>query len=117
MLTLSRFLITSIALVATLTIAHKWLPASRRRFRDIWPGIALTLALSLGFAEGFGQYLAEFARNYVSTYAGLASVMIALVFLYSLAAIFLLGGELNAALLRRRAVPLPVIVDPSKNPD
>ena len=117
LLTVSRFLITTLALVATLTIAHKWLPAGHRRFRDILPGIALTLLLSLGFAEGFGQYLAEFARNSVSTYAGLASVMIALVFLYSLAAIFLLGGEVNAALLRRRAGEGAAAANPSENPD
>ena len=50
----------------------------------------------------FGSYLAEFARNYVTTYAGLASVMIALVFLYMIAAIFMFGGELNAAILRAK---------------
>jgi membrane protein len=50
----------------------------------------------------FGSYLAQFARNYVTTYAGLASAMIALVFLYMVAAIFIFGGELNAAILRAR---------------
>jgi membrane protein len=39
----------------------------------------------------------------VSTYAGLASVMIAMLFLYTLAAIFIYGGELNAAMMRARA--------------
>jgi uncharacterized BrkB/YihY/UPF0761 family membrane protein len=43
--------------------------------------------------------------------------MIALVFLYSLAAIFLLGGELNAALLRRRVESVPAAVASSENPD
>ncbi len=98
--TVSRFAITAVFLTIALVIAHKWLPAGRRSFRDIFPGILLTLVLSLGFAMAFGQYLAEFARNYVSTYAGLASVMVALVFLYTLACIFLIGGELNAAILR-----------------
>jgi membrane protein len=64
------------------------------------PGIVLTVALSLTFAVGFAAYLAQFARNYVTTYAGIASVMIALVFLYALAAIFVYGGELNAAICR-----------------
>jgi membrane protein len=50
----------------------------------------------------FGSYLAEFARNYVTTYAGLASFMIALVFLYLIAAIFIFGGELNAAISRAK---------------
>ena len=48
----------------------------------------------------FGQYLARFASNYVTMYAGLASVIIALVFLYFIAAIFVYGGELNAAIMK-----------------
>jgi len=36
----------------------------------------------------------------VTTYAGLASIMVALVFLYIVSAIFILGGELNAAIRR-----------------
>ena len=43
-----------------------------------------------------------YVRNYISMYAGLASVMIALVFLYTLGAIFVFGGELNAAIVRER---------------
>jgi len=38
----------------------------------------------------------------VTMYAGLASVIIALVFLYFIAAIFVFGGELNAALMKSR---------------
>ncbi len=53
-------------------------------------------------AASFGFYLAEFPANYVTTYAGLASVMIALVFLYLTATIFLFGGEFNAAMTRAR---------------
>jgi membrane protein len=87
-ITIARFMITAVFLAIALVIAHKWLPAGRRRLVDILPGVVLTLALSLIFAMAFGQYLAEFARNYVSTYAGLASVMIALLFLYTLACIF-----------------------------
>jgi membrane protein len=36
-------------------------------------------------------------------YAGLASVIIALGFLYFIAAIFVYGGELNAAIMKSRA--------------
>ena len=48
------------------------------------------------------RYLAEFANNYVTTYAGLASAMIALVFLYWSATMFVYGGELNSAVKRAR---------------
>ena len=39
--------------------------------------------------EFFGRYLADFAYTYVTYYAGLASAMIALVFLYLVASIFI----------------------------
>ena len=103
-LALARFAFTTLALLAALVIAHKWLPAGRRSFRQIWPGVVFTLALSFLFAFAFGRYLEQFARNYVTTYAGLASVMIALLFLYALASIFVYGGELNAA-IRRAQTP------------
>jgi membrane protein len=102
-LALARFGVTTLALLAALVIAHKWLPAGRRSFRQIWPGVVFTLALSFLFAFAFGHYLEQFARNYVTTYAGLASVMIALLFLYALASIFVYGGELNAAIRRAHA--------------
>jgi membrane protein len=103
------FLITFIRLGAavvlmaiTLFLAHMLLPRGRRRLIDLAPGVALTFTACVVFGEGFGAYLSEFARNYVSTYAGLASVMIALVFLYFMAGIFIYGGELNAAIMRAR---------------
>jgi membrane protein len=46
--------------------------------------------------------------NYVTTYAGLATGMVALVFLYFAAAIFLYGAELNAVLVERRRALLAV---------
>ena len=36
----------------------------------------------------------------MNTYAGLASIMIAVVFLYIVSAVFILGGELNASIRR-----------------
>jgi uncharacterized BrkB/YihY/UPF0761 family membrane protein len=61
--------------------------------------VASASLLRLAASRRSGSFLAEFARNYVTTYAGLASVMIALVFLYMIASIFIFGGELNAAIL------------------
>jgi membrane protein len=76
-----------------------WLPAGRRGFDTVWAGILATMVLWLIGGFTFGHYLAEFAYTYVNYYyAGLASAMIALVFLYYGAWIFLYGGELNAAI-------------------
>jgi len=101
-LNVARYGITITALVIALFILHAWLPAGRRSFQQILPGIIFTFAASLLSGIVFGQYLARFANNYVTMYAGLASVIIALVFLYFIAAIFVYGGELNAAIIKSR---------------
>ena len=98
----ARYGVTISALVVALFILHMWLPAGRRRFLQILPGIIFTMVASLISGVVFGQYLTRFATNYVTMYAGLASVSIALVFLYAIAAIFVYGGELNAAIIKSR---------------
>jgi membrane protein len=98
----SRYSITIGALIVALFILHAWLPAGRRSFLQILPGIIFTMVASLIAGIAFGQYLARFADRYVTMYAGLASVIIALVFLYFIAAIFVFGGELNAAIIKSR---------------
>jgi membrane protein len=97
-----RFAIAVVVLTVALFVAHKWLPAGRRRVMEILPGIIATLVLWLVAGIAFARYLAEFANNYVSYYAGLASVMMALVFLYWTASIFIYGGALNAAMATPR---------------
>jgi len=97
-----RYSITIVALIVALFILHKWVPAGRRSFVQILPGIVFTMVASLISGMMFGQYLARFADRYVTMYAGLASVIIALVFLYFIAAIFVFGGELNAAIIKSR---------------
>jgi len=101
-LNIVRYSTTITALIVALLILHAWLPAGRRGFLQILPGIIFTLVASLLSGNVFGQYLARFANNYVTMYAGLASVIIALVFLYFIAAIFVYGGELNAAIIKSR---------------
>lgn len=100
--TLARLAAASVVLIVALVVVHLYLPAGRRRIRQILPGLVVTIALWLAGGAGFGLYLAQYANRYVTTYAGLASAMIALVFLYLSAAIFIYGGELNAAILRAR---------------
>jgi len=100
-LTLLRFGLTLVIASAGLLAAHLWLPAGRRNITDILPGVGLTLAAWIAGAYGFSLYLADFS-NYASTYAGLAGVMTAIIFLYMMALILLYGAMLNAALVERR---------------
>jgi membrane protein len=97
-----RYLIATSVLVIALVMVHKWLPAGRRSITEIAPGIVVTLLLWIVTGIGFGRYLARFAGTYVSTYAGLASAMVALVFLYWTAAIFIYGGELSDEIRKAR---------------
>jgi membrane protein len=98
-----RIIVAIAVLIIGLAISHLWLPAGRRKLIEVLPGVALTILCWLIAASIFASYLQRFA-NYVSTYAGLASIVIALFFLYIVAAIFILGAEVNAAILRYRAV-------------
>ena len=100
--TLVRLVIATVLLIVPLFVVHKWLPAGKRSFGEILPGILATLALWLVAGVLFGRYLADFAFTYSIYYAGLASPMIALVFLYLTASIFIYGGELNAVIQKLR---------------
>ena len=119
LLNFARYAIALVSLVSALFVLHAWLPAGHRTLRQIMPGIVFTVIASLASAAGFGQYLARFANNYVTTYAGLASVVIALVFLYFIAAIFIYGGTLNAAIIRAKQPcgPLPFQAPPPASAD
>lgn len=94
----TRYAVAIVVLVVALLIVHAWLPAGRRSFAEIAPGIIATLVLWLVAGTAFGRYLANYAFAYISMYAGLASAMIALIFLYVCASIFIYGGELNSVM-------------------
>jgi membrane protein len=100
-----RIGVATVLIVAALVLAHKLVPAGRRDFRSVMPGVGVTLLLWIFGGLGFGWYLENYPGAYASTYGGLATAMAALVFLYTLAAIFLFGGELNGTVIaakRRR---------------
>ncbi len=101
LITVVRFSVAATVLIIALVIVHLWLPSGRRGFRQIAPGVIATLVLWLISGAVFGRYLAEFAYGYVTMYAGLASAMVALIFLYICASIFIYGGELNSVLAMR----------------
>lgn len=96
-----RLIVTGLMLAVVLVAAHLWLPAGRPPAASLWPGIVITLAFWLLAAWIFGYYLQRFA-NYAAYYAGLASVVTAIFFMYLVALIMIFGAEFNAALARRR---------------
>jgi membrane protein len=98
----ARLSVAAAVLIVALLVVHLWLPAGRRSLTEVVPGIVVTLVLWIAGGTLFGRYLAEFAFAYTIYYAGLASAVAALFFLYLVALIFIYGGELNAAIRRSR---------------
>ncbi|MCW5696245.1 MAG: YihY/virulence factor BrkB family protein [Bauldia sp.] len=94
-----RYLIVGSLLLAALFAAHLWLPGRRWKGLRIWPGILATLGGWWLATSAFATYLERFA-NYVTTYAGLASIVTALFYLYVMSLILIFGAELNAAIAR-----------------
>jgi membrane protein len=95
-----RYVLATIVLVLGLAATHIGLPDSRPRLRHVMPGIVATLVLWLAGATLYGEFLAN-VTHVKATYAGLAGILTALIFLQISAAIFIFGAELNAALRRR----------------
>jgi membrane protein len=115
--TFLRYAVATVVLIISLLMMHMWLPGGRRRLRDIMPGIFATLFLWLICGVTFGRYLGEFAYTYVTYYAGLASAMIALVFLYFTSLIFVYGGEFNYAIKNlSKAMRAPRATAPKDRP-
>lgn len=108
-----RIGVATILIIIALILAHTLIAAGRRSVRRVLPGIGLTLAMWIVGGVGFGWYLEQYPGAYASTYGGLATAMIALVFLYTLAAIFLFGGELNGAVIAARRRRLRPIQNPA----
>ena len=102
MIAFARVSTAAVVIIIALTIVHLWLPAGRRTFLQVAPGVLTTLVLWLISGDIFGRYIAEFAQGYVTMYAGLASAMVALVILYICASIFIYGGELNSIICNVR---------------
>lgn len=98
---LARFALAGSLLILGLFLTHWLLPAGKRKAREVLPGVLATLLMWMIAGSAFGAYLASFA-NYVSTYGGLAGIMTAIIFLYICSLAFILGGELNAAIIRQR---------------
>ena len=103
---IGRIAVTALLLAVILVIAHKFVAAGRRSFLAVLPGIGVTLLLWFFAGLGFGYYLDRFSTAYASTYGGLATAMVFLVFLYWLAAMFLFGGEINGTVIAARRARL-----------
>ena len=84
----------AVVVIAALLIAfHLWLTAGKRRLKDVWPGVLLSMVLWLLVASVYSYYL-DFG-DWSRFYAGLTQLMVAMIFFQLTALIVILGAELN----------------------
>lgn len=99
---LVKYALAFVILFLVLFAFHRYLPNRKQRKRQILWGILLTIIIIFAGSWVFGLYLKTIA-NYTALYAGLAGMMIAIVYLYCLAAVILYGAEFNTALAEERS--------------
>lgn len=92
----TRYAIVLAVITAQLFTYHIWLAAGRRRIRDVWPGVFLSVGLWLLAASVYSRWLTF--SDYTRFYAGLTQLLSALIFFQVTAMIVILGAEFNRAL-------------------
>ena len=96
-----RFLVLALIMAVVLMLEHILAWGERRPLRDALPGIVASLALWMGLSFAFSYYVENRAR-YAVLYGSIATTIVALLWMYMSATVFLLGAELNGALLAYR---------------
>jgi membrane protein len=96
-----RYVLSGGAIAGFLFALHVWLAAGKRGWRDVWPGVALSMLLWLALASLWSRYLET--SSYSRFYAGLSQLMVALLFFHFTAIAVILGAELNRGLAELRS--------------
>jgi len=92
-----RFPVALLLLAGVLSVAYRFGPNAKQRFRSVVPGAALSVVLWAISSVAFSLYLTNFA-NYGATYGSIGAAVGLLFYLYLCASVVLFGAELNAAI-------------------
>lgn len=93
-----RFLVLALIMTVLLMLLHMLASGERRPLGEVLPGIAASLALWMGLSLAFSYYV-EYRARYAILYGSIATIIVALLWMYMSATVFLLGAEFNGALL------------------
>lgn len=95
---------TGMALLLLLTFSlYLLLPNRHLTMLDVLPGTLVSVTFWLGATKLYSNYLSSFGR-YSLIYGSLGGVILTLFFFYVMACIFIFGAQLNAAIMRERAL-------------
>lgn len=93
-----------VTLLLFLTLSlYLLLPNCQLRVVDVLPGTFISASIWLGVTKLYSVYLSSIGR-YSIIYGSLGGVILTLFFFYVSACIFILGAQLNAAIMRERAL-------------
>ncbi len=98
---LVQYGIAFLLLWTTLFAFHVFLPDGKHKGGEVIWGVLITIASIVIGSQAFAFYLKNFA-DYANLYAGLAGIMIAIVYLYYFSVVILFGAEFNAAIKRAK---------------
>lgn len=101
-----RYPFAILLLLTGVYAAHRVLPAKRLGWREVWPGVLVTVFTWLATAAGFSYWLLHF-NSFASTYASLSGIFTAMFFVYLSALALIFGGEYNRVLQLARQHRLP----------
>jgi len=96
-----RYATGALGLFLVICVLFRFLPNVRQKWYHVLPGALLACSSWLLVATAFSVYLSN-VGDYSMTYGSLGGVIAALMFFFVSAMVFVLGAELNAALLQAR---------------
>jgi membrane protein len=109
----SRYALAATVIGGQLFAFHLWLAAGKRRIKDVWPGVVLSMILWLTLASLYSYYL-NFS-DYTRFYAGLSQLMVALIFFQMTAVIVILGAELNRGIYELKRLGAAAVIENHAN--
>lgn len=92
-----RYPLAILLLLLGVHAAHRILPAKRLKWREVLPGVLMTVVGWIMMSAGFSYWLLNF-NSFASTYASLSGIFAAMFFVYLAALLLIAGGELNRVL-------------------
>jgi membrane protein len=103
---LAAFFIPWMLTFVTFMLVYQVTPQRKVSWVDVWPGSVLATVLFEIVKSGFTFYISRFT-NYSLTYGPVAGVMVFLFWLYLIAVILLLGGQMSSVWAEMRGDKKP----------
>jgi len=96
-----RFVLMGLIMMAALVVLYMLALGERMPVHRVLPGVVGSLAAWLLLSIAFSYYVEHFA-HYAELYGSIATIMVALLWLYMSGTVLILGAELSAALVARK---------------